>query len=166
MFCSIVNISIADPTTTISIGSSGSTSVTSSSGGASGAGSGSGTTLKGIAGSGANTGATPCVNNPLFGINNEDLLGSDNFTQCLDPGVDKTYAYKYLIPYIIKKILEIGAGVAVLMIVYSGILYLSIGIDTEQKGTATKNIIFEILGLLIMILARAIVSIVENLPLG
>jgi len=105
------------------------------------------------------------LTNPLYGVKNKDLLGSNISQECLESGVENTFAYRKIIPYVIKRLLEIGSGIAVLMIVYSGILDLTMVGDEEQWKKAAKNILFVILGLFVMILARVLVSIIENLPL-
>ena len=81
-------------------------------------------------------------------------------------GIRGTFAYRTFIPYVIKRLLELGSGIAVLMIVYSGIMFISAGGNEDQRTKQMKNIGFAIMGLLFMILSRAIVSIVESLPLG
>ena len=129
--------------------------------------SGSGIGSTGTGSTGAGTGSTPdkCINNPLYGIKNDDLLGIRD-EACLEPGIEKTFTYQNLIPYIIKRLLEIGSGIAVLMLVYSGILFLAMGSEEEMRTKAIKNIMYSLTGLAVMILSRAIVSIVENLPLA
>jgi hypothetical protein len=93
-----------------------------------------------------------------------NLLGCEHN---LNPGVKNTYIYEEFIPHFIKTLLNWGAGIAVLMLVFAGVMYLAAGaISEDLRNKALKLIAFTIVGLLVMILARAIVSIVENLPLG
>ena len=115
----------------------------------------------------SSTGGTK-IPNPLYDIGNENLLGEEEESSSpyLDKGVTETFAYKTLIPVVIKRILELGAGVAVLMLVYSGFMFLTAGANAEMRTKQGKNIAYAILGLFIMMLSRAIVSIIENLPLG
>lgn len=93
-----------------------------------------------------------------------NLLGCEHN---INPGVKNTYIYEEFIPHFIKTLLNWGAGIAVLMLVLAGIMFLAAGaISEDLRNKALKLIVFTIVGLLVMILARAIVSIVENLPLG
>jgi hypothetical protein len=93
-----------------------------------------------------------------------NLLGCDHST---DIGLENTYVYEKFIPYFIKTLLNWGAGIAVLMLVFAGVVYLgAAGYQDGLKEKMIKLMMFTVTGLLVMILARAIVSIVENLPLG
>lgn len=81
---------------------------------------------------------------------------------CLEPGIENTYFWKRVIPYIIKRMLDLGAGIAVVIIVVAGV---QMAMQQDHKEPS-KTIIFAVVGLLVMILSRAIVSIVQSLPLG
>ena len=95
---------------------------------------------------------------------NKQSLGS--FIGDLKPGIEETYVWREMIPQIIKIVLNIAGGLAVLMLVYSGMLFLTAGGDEEQSSKAIQTITFSLIGILVITLSRAIVAIVENLPLG
>lgn len=57
----------------------------------------------------------------------------------------------------------LGCGLAVIGIVYSGILYITSGGDTTKAETAKKNLIWSIIGLIVLILATLIVSWIQNI---
>lgn len=109
------------------------------------------------------------VPDPLSGTLCEDLLGCKDKNlngMYLKPGVQQSYAYRIVIPQIIKLMLTMGGGIAVLMLVYAGYLYLTSMGEDKAMQKAVKIIGFSLGGLIIMVLSRAIVAIVENLPLG
>jgi len=108
-----------------------------------------------------------CVVNPLNGVIGDDLLGSKEMKEgCLQAGIKETYTYKKFIPYFIRILFTIATGIAVLMLVYYGIMFLTRGDEEDARSSAAKGIAYTLLGLLVMILSRAIVSIIQALPLG
>lgn len=113
--------------------------------------------------------AETTISNPLSNemCRESNLLGCRDMQGRLVAGVEHSYAYREIIPYVIKKILEIGSGLAVLLLIYSAYLFLTQSLEGESEVEKAKdNIIYIVLGLIFMLLSRAIVSIVENLPLG
>lgn len=77
-------------------------------------------------------------------------------------GISSTRNVNELIIRIINIILGISAAVAVLMIVIGGFRYIISAGDEKQSGAAKKTIINAVIGLVIIILAFAIVSVVNN----
>lgn len=77
-------------------------------------------------------------------------------------GISSTRSVNELIIRIINIILGIAAVVAVLMIIIGGFRYIISAGDEKQTSGAKKTIINAIIGLVIIILAFAIVSVVNN----
>lgn len=68
-----------------------------------------------------------------------------------------------IIDFLIKLILYASGSVAVIMLVYAGVRLITAGGDTEQKENSVKTIRFAGMGLLVVILAYALVTNVINL---
>jgi hypothetical protein len=58
---------------------------------------------------------------------------------------------------VFNEMLNFGVVLAILMIVYSGLRYITAGSDTNAPATAKKNLIWAIIGLVILMLAKVIV---------
>ena len=101
---------------------------------------------------------------PNHTISCEGLLGCEEISE-VKPGVQKSFVWKDLIPYFIKKALEIGSGIAVVLLVYGGIRYIIFAGDDKERGKNIPLILYTLIGLIVMLLSRAIVSIIANLPL-
>lgn len=71
-----------------------------------------------------------------------------------------------LISTIIEWLLGFAGALAVIAIVYSGIMYITAGGDPAKAETAKKNLIWAILGVVIIALALVIVSSVSNILSG
>lgn len=59
--------------------------------------------------------------------------------------------------------LMICGGLAVLAIVYSGIMYITAGGDTAKAESARKNLTWAIIGLVIILLAEVIIQLVKSI---
>ncbi len=59
---------------------------------------------------------------------------------------------------ILELLFEIGGVLAVIAIVYSGIMYITAGGDSAKAGQARKNLTWAVTGLIVMILSYSIVS--------
>lgn len=68
-----------------------------------------------------------------------------------------------LILAIINWILSLGGALAVIAIVYSGIMYMMAGADETKAETAKKNLIWAITGVVIIILALIIIAYIGNI---
>ena len=98
------------------------------------------------------------------GATDVPLVGTDNNTPT-QKGVKDHQLTKTILPRLIKWLMGFGAGMAVLSIVIGGVMILTSAGDTEMNTKGVKVIILAIAGLLIMMLAYAIVSIIENLTI-
>jgi hypothetical protein len=67
---------------------------------------------------------------------------------------------------IANRLIEICAGLALIAVVYSGIMYITAGGDTAKAETARKNLTWAITGVVVAILAGVIVTIVNNALTG
>ncbi len=76
-----------------------------------------------------------------------------------------TWIFSEAIPWWVSFFIAFTAGVAVLMLMLGGIFLLVSGDKDEMKQKGIKTIIWAISGLLIVLFAFVIVSIIENLPL-
>ncbi len=115
----------------------------------------------------ANTTKTK-IPDPLEWITGTYLLDSTKWVDKITSGtIWDSILYKK-IPYILKITFNLWAGIAVLMLVIYGIMFLIHSlIDWDSTIDKAKwGIVYSLWWLLVMILARAIVSIVEYLPLG
>ena len=59
---------------------------------------------------------------------------------------------------IINWLLIFGGALAVIAIVYSGILYITSGADATRAETAKKNLIWAIIGIVVILLAYMIIN--------
>lgn len=55
------------------------------------------------------------------------------------------------------------SALAVIAIVYSGIMYMTAGGDETKAATAKKNLLWAILGIIIVFLSYAIIGIIHNI---
>ncbi len=79
----------------------------------------------------------------------ENPLEADNFTE--------------LIANIIGWISNIGKAVAVIMIIYAGLLFMISGGNEEKITKAKKTLIWSLIGLGVLIIGDGFVNIVKNL---
>jgi hypothetical protein len=96
------------------------------------------------------------------------LIGCEE-TEDNRSGIERSYLYTSWIPYALKTLFNAGAGISVLVIVYSGFILIGSQLDMFESWStdnAKNNIKYALIGLLIMLLARVIVQIIETLPLG
>ena len=63
---------------------------------------------------------------------------------------------------IISILLIVAGGLAVIAILYSGIMYITAGADQAKAETAKKNLVWAIVGLLIISLAYVIIELVKG----
>ena len=118
----------------------------------------------------AQANATPCdtsaqvMPNPLnkSGLG-KDLLGTKT-SKCLSSSSVNSFLYSKFLGYAIKTIFRLAAGLAVLFLVYYAAMYF-FAAKADISDKALSGIIFTIVGLIIMILARAIVSVVVNIQI-
>lgn len=68
-----------------------------------------------------------------------------------------------LIGNMIDFILPVIAAVAVLMVIYGGVLYITSGGDPEKTGKAKKTLLWAVLGVMVVVLAYAIVVTLNNI---
>lgn len=67
-----------------------------------------------------------------------------------------------IIAGIIEFILPVAAGVAVLAVMYAGVLYITSQGDPEKVGKAKKALLWAIVGVIIIVLSYAIVIMINN----
>jgi len=79
---------------------------------------------------------------------------------------EETYFGSVLLPQLTKTIIAMAGVTAVLFIIFGGIQILTAYGSDEKLGKAKKTITFAIAGLLIAILAYAIVSIISAINLN
>jgi len=68
-----------------------------------------------------------------------------------------------LVTVIINWLLGLAGALAVVAIIYSGIMYMMAGGDTEKAVTARKNLLWAIIGLIILFLSYVILGLVSQL---
>lgn len=90
------------------------------------------------------------------------ITGNKDFSEADDNGIEGVSAF---IIQVARAITYITGGLAVLFLVYGGVRYL---ISSDEKGTGTARSIIRnaIIGLVIAILAYAIISIITTLLSG
>jgi len=82
----------------------------------------------------------------------ENPLDSDNFTD--------------LIGAIIDWIVAIGILIAVIMIIYSGVLFMTSGGKEESVTKARKALMWSVIGLAVLLIGRGWIGIVKSLVGG
>lgn len=67
---------------------------------------------------------------------------------------------------IINKIIDfliwVGAGIAIIMLVWSAILYITSGANEEKVTKARKNLMWTLIGLAILLAARGIIEVIQE----
>ena len=67
-----------------------------------------------------------------------------------------------IINKIIHFVMWVGSGVAVIMIAWSAILYITAGTSEEKVTKARKNLMWTLIGLAILLAAEGIISIIQE----
>lgn len=73
---------------------------------------------------------------------------------------------KELITVIINWLLSLLGALAVVAIVYSGIMYITAGSDTAKSENAKKNLTWAIIGIVVIMVSFVLVTIVNQIILG
>lgn len=81
-------------------------------------------------------------------------------------GIANSTTITDLIINIIKILLFVSGGIAVLFVIYGGFLYLTAGGNEEQAEKGKTALVNAIIGIIIVILAYVIVNVVVNLVSG
>ncbi|HEY4524634.1 MAG TPA: pilin [Patescibacteria group bacterium] len=68
-----------------------------------------------------------------------------------------------LVQAIINWLLGLGGALAVIAIVYSGIMYITAGDDPTKAETAKKNLVWAVIGVVIILLAYVIINEVARI---
>lgn len=100
-----------------------------------------------------------------------------NFTDCLQgvnvPGLDTKFAsngswnfVSTLVGLIIPIALGIGGMLTVIFIIISGIQFITSGGDPKGASAAKDRLVYAVIGFIILILAYAILQIIDRLFLG
>ena len=76
-----------------------------------------------------------------------------------------TWIFSEAIPWWVSFFIAVTAGVSVLMIMFGGIFLLISGDRDEMKKKGINTITWALVGLVIVLFAFVIISILENLPL-
>ena len=97
--------------------------------------------------------APNCVQSGLTGIGG--LFGTGN--------ISSTTSLAQLIPEIIQLLLGIAGGVAVIFVIIGGYQYITSGGNEEQAEKGRKTLINAIIGIIIIVLSYAIISVISNL---
>jgi hypothetical protein len=93
--------------------------------------------------------------------------GSTNFHGIeLSPISSKYKDLNDLMLHLANRLIEICGGLALIAVVYSGIMYITAGGDTAKAETARKNLTWAIIGVAVAILAGVIVTIVNGVLTG
>jgi len=79
----------------------------------------------------------------------ENPLGTDSFTE--------------LIRDIIDWLVAIGIGVAVIMIIYSGLLFMTAAGDEEKVTKAKKALTWSLIGLAVLIMGKAWIALIKDI---
>lgn len=107
--------------------------------------------------------------NEILDCQNSGLLGCDDNSSSLEKGIENSFVYRNWIPYLIKKFFEFGAGLGVLFLVIESFLILTANFEGFENSSVDKvksNILNIAIGVVLMLLARAIVDIIISLPLS
>lgn len=100
---------------------------------------------------------------------------TSSFSNCLDginvPNLNTNLSSEQgfignLITTILPIVLAVGGFVAVIFIIISGIQFISSGGNPEAAAQARARLMYAIIGFVIIILAFAILQIVDNIFLG
>lgn len=70
--------------------------------------------------------------------------------------------FQEIINAVINFIFYIALAVAPLLIIYAGILFVTAGVKPEQVGTAKNIIIYTLIGLAVIFLAKGLYAIIEQ----
>lgn len=110
---------------------------------------------------------------PTINIENDLLPGSDKYNDLAESSDEygnddsnearKAYLQSEVIGRIVRTLTSVMSGIAVLMIVIAGYLYLTARGNEDQIKKAHKTIIFACVALFIMLFAYSIVSIISRL---
>jgi energy-coupling factor transporter transmembrane protein EcfT len=92
---------------------------------------------------------------PLF---NAWAANSSNFKNPLDSD-----SFSEIAESIIEWIVNIGVLIAVIMIIYSGILFMASRGDDENITKAKKALMWSLIGLAILLIGKSWISIIESL---
>jgi len=72
--------------------------------------------------------------------------------------IDANFPVEELILRIINWALALGGGIAVIYLVYAGILYTTAGSNEEQAGQAKNTITYAVIGIVVMALAFTVIN--------
>jgi hypothetical protein len=93
----------------------------------------------------------------VFGITRADAPAGD-----IPNPLDAT-SFTDLIGDIIVWVRNIGIGIAIIMIIYAGFLFMTSGGSEEKVTTARKTLIWSLIGLAILIMGSAWISLIKNI---
>lgn len=85
----------------------------------------------------------------VAGINIKNPIGTDNFTT--------------LVQNVLKWVLSVVGGVALLMLIYGGMLYVSSAGDQKQAEQGKKVVTWTIMGLVVILLSYSIIRVVNQI---
>lgn len=108
--------------------------------------------------------AAPPANTPRLAQNTEVEKGLDKIKEPFSgvANFDTRDPYK-LIGNAIKLALQIGFAIAVIFVIIGGYFYVTSAGNEEQATRGRKTIIYSLIGIVVMIMAYVIVSVVVNL---
>jgi len=93
------------------------------------------------------------------GTGNIDVNGSGNSTPCTDSNTTGSQ-FQHLLTLVINVFSIIVGFIAVVMIIYGGVKYITSGGDSNNISGAKNTIVYAIIGLVIVALAQVIVHFV------
>ena len=108
---------------------------------------------------------SPQLNNEALAITDcgsRDLRYDPNTRLCIPRGADSDITVNELILRIVNFLLGVAAVVAILFIVIGGFRYIMSAGNEEQAQKGKKTLINAVIGLVIVILSYAIVSVVAQ----
>lgn len=80
--------------------------------------------------------------------------------------INSSILFAKIIPFLIKWGINLAVGVAVLMLIFGGYLYMTAYGDTEQHERAQRTLIYALIGLAVALTAYGLVSIATSIQLS
>lgn len=110
-----------------------------------------------------NSGDTGDDNNKESENKTDTGYTNGNMTQVTIPNFTGTDDFKTLVENILKWVLSMAGGVALLMIIYGGIIYISSTGDQQKADQGKKIITWTIMGLLVILLSYSIIAVIDKI---
>ncbi|MBI5412211.1 hypothetical protein HZA43_03475 [Candidatus Peregrinibacteria bacterium] len=102
------------------------------------------------------------ITEPLGG---DTLLGKTLFQKDVGTGIQGSFIFSKLIPFLIRYGIQLAVALAVIAIIAGGFQFIIAFGNTEKREAAQKTIIYAVIGLVIALTAYGIVKIITGINL-